>query len=188
MKNLIIFMILCTTSIANAATVWVEREGYHTALVLSAEDIVTHAPMMQDITGTRGYIRLGWGDRDYYGAERKTMGLMAKALFLPTPSVVEVANFKKPEQAGKTLVPLRISDGELKKLLAFITASIALDRQGQPSLVRKEPSGFRYYSAHGRYHLLRNCNNWTAKALHQSGQDVHYRTAFLAGRVMRQLD
>lgn len=188
MKKLTLFIMLCIASIANAATVWVEREGYHTALVLSAEDIVTHAPMMQDITGTRGYIRLGWGDRDYYGAERKTMGLMAKALFLPTPSVVEVANFQKPEQAGKTLIPLRISDGELKKLMTFITSSIALDRQGQPSLVRKEPSGFRYYSAHGRYHLFRNCNNWTAKALHRSGQDVRYRTAFLAGRVMRQLD
>jgi len=187
MTNLMITLLLMLAVQTQAATVWVEREGYHTALVLPAAEATRHAPQLQGISGSTGYVRFGWGNRDYYGASQKTPGMALKALLLPSQSAVEVALFNTPELAGDTLVKLEVANDELHDLVAFIASSFALNTKGQLVLARTEPTGFRYYQAHGHYYLFRNCNNWTAQALQRGGQDVRYRSAFLAGRVMRQL-
>lgn len=187
MKILISTLLLIAAVQTQAASIWVEQEGYHTALVLPAAEAALHAPSLQGITEKTGYVRFGWGNRDYYGASRKTPGMALKALLLPTQSVVEVAHFGTLEQAGSTLVKLEVASDELQDLMAFIASSFALNTKGLPVLTRTEPTGFRYYQAHGRYYLFKNCNNWTAKALQRGGQNVRYRSAFLASRVMRQL-
>lgn len=187
MNVLILLLMMLAIPGTQAATVWVEREGYHTALIVTTAEAARHAPALRAIIGDKKYVRLGWGDRDFYGARRKTPGMMAKALFLPTSSVMEVASLAQPEEYGTALHALTLNEQEMILLMSHVEASIAPAHNGQPVLVRQESNGFRYYAARGRYHLLRNCNNWTAKALHQAGQRVHYRTAFLAGTVMRQI-
>lgn len=187
MTVLMTFLLQMLVAQTQAASIWVEQDGYHTALVLPAAEATRHAPQLRNISESTGYVRFGWGNRDYYGASRKTPGMALKALLLPSQSVVEVAHFDTLEQAGSTLVKLEVESDELHNLMAFIASSFALNTKGLPVLTRTEPSGFRYYQAHGRYYLFRNCNNWTAQALQRGGQGVRYRSAFLASRVMRQL-
>lgn len=187
MNMLVLLLLMLAIPGAHAATVWVEREDYHTALIVTTADAASHAPALRTIIGEKKYVRLGWGDRDFYGASRKTPVMLAKALFLPTSSVIEVASLARPEEYSTSLHAVPLDEPEMRQLMHFIEASLAPPQNGQPVLVRQEPSGFRYYAARGNYHLLRNCNNWTAKALHQAGHRMHYRTTFLAGIVMRQL-
>ncbi len=170
-----------------ADTIWIEQESYHTAVVLPADVVKANAPALTAVIGNQAYVRFGWGDRDYYGASKKSTSKALKALFLAGPSVMEVASFAEPQQAGSRVVALTVSTQEVQQLLAFIEATFKLNAQQQPVLVRVEPTGFSYYEAVGRYHVFRNCNNWTAEGLQRSGLKVYFQGAFLAGQVMRQL-
>lgn len=184
-----VMLLWCCFSVgACADTVWVEQESYHTALVVPASAVLDYAPALQTVIGDKPYVRFGWGNREYYGSSQKSVGKALKALFVPGPSVVEVAGFADPEKAGRKVVALTVSARQSRQLLAFIVATFKLDVKQAPELVRVEPTGFRYYAAQGNYHALRNCNNWTAQALRQGGLDVRFRGAFLAGQVMGQVE
>ncbi|MDO9178823.1 MAG: DUF2459 domain-containing protein [Agitococcus sp.] len=187
MNKLSLWLLLSLSSPIFADTIWVERESYHTALLLPAAVVVAYAPALQTVIGNQPYIRFGWGNQDYYGASQKSIGKAMKALFIPSASVVEIAGFAEPTQAGATVVALDVSKEEIQQLLGFISTTFKFDSEHKPILVRTEPTGFRYYSAMGRYHLFRNCNNWTAEGLKRSGKDVYFRWSFLAGQVMGQL-
>lgn len=182
-----LWLLLSLSSPIFADTIWVERESYHTALVLPSSVVVSHVPALQTVIGTQPYVRFGWGNQDYYGASQKSIGKAMKALFIPSKSVVEIAGFAEPMHAGTKVVALEVSKEEIRHLLDFIGATFRFDAHKQPILVRTEPTGFRYYAAMGRYHAFRNCNNWTAEGLKHSGKDVYYRWSFLAGQVMGQL-
>ena len=187
MKKLCLCLLLCLSSRVFADTVWVERENYHTALVLPSSVVVTYVPALQTVIGNQPYVRFGWGNQDYYGSSQKSIGKAMKALLIPSASVVEIAGFVQPTQAGTQVVAVHVSKNEIQQLLGFISATFKLDDEHKPILVRTEPTGFRYYAAMGRYHLFHNCNNWTAEGLKVSRQDVYFRLSFLAGQVMGQL-
>lgn len=187
MNKLSLWLLLSLSTPIFADTIWVERESYHTALVLPSSVVVSHVPALQTVIGTQPYVRFGWGNQDYYGASQKSIAKAMKALFIPSPSVVEIAGFAEPIQAGAKVVAVEVNKEEVQQLLGFISATFKFDSENKPILVRAEPTGFRYYSAMGRYHLFRNCNNWTAEGLKRSGKDVYYRWSFLAGQVMGQL-
>lgn len=187
MKKLSLWLLLSLSSRVFAETIWVERENYHTALLLPTAVVVAHTPALQTVIGHQPYVRFGWGNQDYYGSSQKSIGKAMKALFIASPSVVEIAGFAEPVQAGAKVVAVDVSKEEIQQLLDFISATFKFDNEHKPILVRTEPTGFRYYAAHGRYHVFRNCNNWTAEGLKQSGQNVYFRWSFLAGQVMGQL-
>jgi len=187
MKNLSLWLLLSLSSPIFADTVWVEKESYHTALLLPTTVVIAYAPALQAVMGNQPYVRFGWGNQDYYGSSQKNIGKAMKALFIPSASVVEIAGFAEPTQVGATVVALDVSKEEIQQLLGFISVTFRLDDEQQPILVRTELTGFRYYAAMGRYHAFRNCNNWTAEGLKHSGKDVYFRWAFLAGQVMGQL-
>jgi uncharacterized protein (TIGR02117 family) len=187
MKSLLMLLCMLLSSPVWAETIWVEQESYHTALVLPTSVVVAHVPALTAIIGTQPYVRFGWGNQDYYGSSQKSVVKAMKALFIPSASVVEIAGFFEPAQAGANVVAVEVNQEKIQHLLRFIGATFRFDAKQQPILVRTEPTGFRYYAAKGRYHLFRNCNNWTAQGLQHSGQKVSFRWSFFAGQVMRQL-
>lgn len=187
MKKLSLCLLLSLSSRVFADTIWVERESYHTALLLPTAIVISHAPELQAVIGNQPYVRFGWGDQGYYGASQKSVLKAMNALFIPGASVVEIAGFIEPAQAGAKVVAVDVSKERIHQLLRFISATFKFNDKQQPILVRTEPTGFRYYAAMGRYHAFRNCNNWTAEGLKHSGKDVYYRWSFLAGQVMGQL-
>ncbi|MDP2228429.1 MAG: DUF2459 domain-containing protein [Moraxellaceae bacterium] len=172
---------LCSTAIATE--IRVGREGYHTTLLLPVAAARDISPLPALPADTQ-WIRFGWGDRDYYGSADKSTAGAAKALLLPTESVMEVVALQTPEETTATVT---LTASELARLKQYLHNSFRRDAAGQAQVLRTEANGFHYYAARGRYHLLRNCNHWTAKALHQAGQDVHWRRAVFAGSVIKQL-
>ena len=100
MNKLSLWLLLALSSRVFADTIWVERESYHTALLLPTAVVVAHTPALQSVIGNQPYVRFGWGNQDYYGSSQKSMGKAMKALFIASPSVVEIAGFAEPMQAG----------------------------------------------------------------------------------------
>ena len=168
-------------------TIWVERDRYHTAIVVSSQLVRDLAAELVPVLNSQPLVRFGWGDRGYYGAAQKNAFKAFKALFLPTRSVVEVSTFNHLSEVGDSVIALSLKDLDIKQLLTFISHSFKWDIAGQPVLLRTEQNGFRYYRARGIYHIFKNCNNWTAKALKRSGLHVRYLLAFFANSVMKQL-
>lgn len=173
-------------------TFWVERDRYHTAIVLERSIIERFAPHLLPIlsdfpTKDQNLIRFGWGDWDYYGSARQSLFKALKALLLPTRSVVEVSCFSRLEELGQSIVSLDTHEEQLESIVEFISKTFKFDKCQAPRFVREEKTGFRYYHARGFYHVLRNCNNWTAKALRKGDLSVKYRFAFSAKSVMKQL-
>lgn len=187
MNKLWLMLLSFFSAYSYADTIWIEQESYHTAVVLPVDVVKANAPALTAVIGNQAYVRFGWGDRDYYGASKKSMSKALKALFLAGPSVMEVAGFTEPAQAGDRVVALTVNTQEVQQLLTFIEATFKLNTHQQPVLVRVEPTGFSYYEAIGRYHIFHNCNNWTAEGLQRSGLKVYFQGVFLAGQVMGQL-
>jgi len=168
-------------------TIWVERDRYHTAIVVSSQLVRELAVELVPVLNNQPLVRFGWGDRGYYGAAQKNVGKAFKALFLPTRSVMEVSTFNNLAEVGDSVIALSLKDLDVGKLLTFISNSFNWDTAGLPILERTEANGFRYYRARGIYHMFKNCNNWTAKALKRSGVRIRYLLAFFANSVMKQL-
>ncbi len=166
--------------------VWVERDRYHTAIVLPTELVREVAGNLLPVLSDRPLVRFGWGDRAYYGASNQNLWLAIKALVLPTRSVMEVSSFNTLDEVGERVVQLG-SQVDVEKLLKHISNTFTWDTSGQPILERTGDNGFQYYSARGLYHMFKNCNNWTAKALKVSGLEIKHFRAFFAESVMKQL-
>lgn len=168
--------------------IWVEQDRYHTAIVLTTDTVEKLANQLMPVLNNQAFVRFGWGDRGYYGANNKSFFKAFAALCLPTRSVMEVSTFDTLEEVGEKIVELSKQELDVSQLLTHISRSFKWDKQGNPTLVRINDKGFHYYAAHGVYHMFKNCNNWTAKALKISGVKVRYILAFFAKSVMNQLE
>ncbi|MGH1470890.1 MAG: DUF2459 domain-containing protein [Cellvibrionaceae bacterium] len=172
-------------------TIWVEKDSYHTAIIVSRSQIEAYCPQFFPNVLTsfsdKSYIRFGWGDRDYYGASKKNFYKLFKALILPTRAVMEVSGFSSVEEAGDWIVSINGNEIDHSKLLSSIQKYFYTNKKFDVELLRKESDGCWYYRAKGIYFIFSNCNNWTAKILKRSGLSVHYWYAFLSPLVMRQL-
>ena len=182
-------LLLLSGSAARAESVWVQRDGYHTGILVDVLLLERDAPRLAGLARDRDtdYLRFGWGDRRYYGARDRHLGHALGALLWPTRSVVEVSGFPSLEAAGGEYRRLDMNRDQARRLLGFIQATFDMDAKGRPVLERIEGSGFRYYRAELRYHLLHNCNNWTAKVLDRADHDVPWLFSILAGPLMKRI-
>ncbi len=91
------------------------------------------------------------------------------ALFIPTPVAMRVLAYRNiPEQYEIKCVI--ISKSNCLRLMEFIDDSFQLNAQGNEINLTIDPSyGGGFYVAKGSYSIVRNCNDWTAKALRLAG-------------------
>lgn len=154
----------------------VVQTGWHTSLIVPAAALQASSPRLQQDFQGQQYLRLGWGDGDYFTGKNKHWTGATKALFASGYSALQVLAYHyEPwsELASENHAMVAISDDGLKALAAFIERSIARDAKGQ--VVFLEPSKANdnvFYLAAPRYGLLNNCNTWSVDALRQAGLPV----------------
>lgn len=118
------------------------------------------------------YLSFGWGEHDFYINTPTTADIkidtLIKALFYPNnTSVMHVRGFKNlPNNKYTHIKCVRISYDNYLRLVEFIQKSFQTDSTGR---VIRLANGYNayggFYGATGSYSILKNCNNWTAKAL-----------------------
>jgi len=81
--------------------IYLLNNGYHISLALP-RDNCPYADLFEvplNLSGQGGYFYFGWGDRQFYlgtpTVRNIDISMAAKALFTPTPSVLEVSYFNK---------------------------------------------------------------------------------------------
>jgi len=176
-----------------ANIIYIVSHGWHTGIVLPVNSIEKDLPALKNRFEKAEYIEFGWGDKGFYQAKKITFGLIIRAIFWPTTSVmhavavpagVDVTHyFNRSEIAS-----LNLNDEQLSSVAKFIANSFHRNEEQDIISQRKGIYGdSEFYQGVGDYYLMNTCNKWTAKGLKSIGMSVSPTFKLTAGSVMRYL-
>lgn len=163
---------------------------WHTSILIDAETVARHSRYLQQEAAGQRYIRIGWGDGNYFTGKSKSFGSATKALIASSHSALQVITYAQPPFASippETRVPIAITDKGMRKLIRYVDASFALDELGQviPLQAYASDTG-RFYQASGHYSLFSNCNTWSGRALQAAHLPVRSSLQLTARSVFEQ--
>ncbi|MEG4916449.1 MULTISPECIES: TIGR02117 family protein [unclassified Microcoleus] len=163
----------CTISL------YISNQGIHTEIIVPVKNesfdwnqYLRLTEIGRDATSDYQYLSFGWGDRAFM-LETPTSGSINpvtafKALFLPTPSTVQVQGYRVWPQNKETKC-VKLSGSNYLNIVNFIKNSFQLDAGGNKL---KISYGYHnsdsFYEANRSYSILRTCNDWTAEALQKA--------------------
>lgn len=163
---------------------------WHTSILLPAEAVLAHSRFLRASAQGKQYIRIGWGDGDYFTGKSKSLGTATKALFISQYSALQVLGYGVAPFAdipAETRVPLALTRQGMRKLVRYIDDSFVLDVSLRPIPLPAYGEGVGdFYQAHGRYGLFSNCNTWSGRALQAAGLPVRSRLQLTAQSVFEQ--
>lgn len=171
--------------------IYVVNHGWHTGLILPAEDIQLRLPGLKKRFGSTPYIEFGWGDKGFYQANEITTGLTFRAMFWSSGAVihavavpVDVLKFFPHSEVQQ----LCLSDAAASSLIDFVANSFTKNTLGEIVELKNGIYGdSQFYDGVGNYQLFNTCNKWTAKALRSAGFDIVPVFKLTAASVMSYL-
>lgn len=172
-------------------TIYVLSHGWHTGIAVRQSDVPENVwPERTDFVGKR-YLEVGWGDEAFYRAAEVTFGMVLRAAFTPTRSVLHVVGFDAPVEqffSRSEVIAVQVTHQDFLNLLGYIDDSVARKDEAVASALGPGVYGTsRFYPANGTYSLIYNCNTWVADALREAGLPVESRHSGTAGGLMRQV-
>lgn len=171
--------------------VYIVSHGWHAGIAFSTEDIPTDVWVSDDTLPPTHFLEIGWGDAGYYQAEQITFGLILRASFWPTPSVMHVAGFNSPVPqyfGASEVVEVLISEEGMRELAKFISGFFTTDEEGYAIALGGGLYGTysSFYEGETYYFLPKTSNTWTARALRSTGAPVTPAYGLTSGNVMYQ--
>jgi uncharacterized protein (TIGR02117 family) len=171
-------------------TIYVVVHGWHTGIVLSREDLGRNFLFLDDYLRPGRYYELGWGEAEFYQAEKVTPGIFLKAVFWSNPSVMHVVSVPtSPEKyfSGSDIVELNVSQLGLERMKDRLYASFMLDAANHAYPLKKGVNDeSRFFKAEGKYVITHTCNSWTADLLKQAGVPMGTLPTLRAASLIRE--
>lgn len=171
-------------------TIYFIYREWHTSLLIDAKTVTRHSRYLQQEAANQGYIRIGWGDGNYFTGKSKTFGSATRALLASSHSALQVIAYTQPPFTSipqETRVPIAITDKGMRKLVRYLDKSFALDESGRviPLQAYVADAG-NFYQASGHYNLFSNCNTWSGRALQAAGLPVRSGLQLTAQSIFEQ--
>lgn len=177
--------------------VFVTSNGIHTDFVLPVRTRTVNwrhkLPLHHFRQVDSGYthVAFGWGDRRFYMETPSwrdlTPSVALRSALLPTPSALHVLYLKGPPRHTKRQQSLLLSSEQYQKLVTYLDSQF---QQTNGQYRHITGSGYTsydtFYEAHGKFHILNNCNNWVNRGL-KAADTKAALWAPLPFAVMRQL-
>ena len=157
---------------ADEKTFHVVKDGWHTAIVLSRQDLGYEFSFLDDYLRESPYYEFGWGEADFYQTEKITISLVLKALFWKNPTVMHVVAVPTipGEYFKQEVVELNLSQTGLDHLRKALRASFKFDENNRPHSLKKGLYGeSKFFKAEGYFFIANTCNSWTAAMLESAG-------------------
>lgn len=170
----------------------VASNGWHTAIVAPAPTLTDTGllPEAEDFPGA-AFLEFGWGDRVYYPAKEKTIGMTLSAALVPTPAVMHMAGLAAAPRDGgssREVVAVPLTEAGFLKLVEALAAEFERPAGGRAASVsRGLYPGSRFYNARGEFHLFNTCNTWTARMLRAAGVAISPSGIVTADGLMARL-
>jgi uncharacterized protein (TIGR02117 family) len=168
--------------------VYVVRRGWHSGVALATADWPQRDwPPLTTFADAR-YLEFGWGDADFYQADKPGAGMALAAVLWPSSTVMEVVPLQAAPPPGTDdfeAVAVHVTNSELKAIASSLDASFeqAISQTGKT--YRTAGGEARFYRARGNFYLFRMCNRWTAELLQLAGCSVSPRLTMTAGQVVK---
>lgn len=171
-------------------TIYFIYRDWHTSILIDAKTIALHSRYLQHEAANQRYIRIGWGDGNYFTGKSKSFGSATKALIASSHSALQVIPYAQSPFTSipaETRVSIAITDKGLRQLIRYLDKSFALNESGQviplPAYVTDTGS---FYRASGHYSLFSNCNTWSGRALQAAKLPVRSSLQLTAKSVFEQ--
>lgn len=156
--------------------IYLVKEGWHTGLMIPVNDFTKQTlPVINYFDGFE-YVDIGWGDEDFYQAPEFNLYLAAKAILIPTPSVIRIDGYKfkieKIIEWREFAIMFTLSNDEYLKLCEFINLSFRYNKKNEIIVsMREEKKPIIFFKSVHSYCYIRTCNTWAAEALQAAGYD-----------------
>ena len=177
---------------AEERSIYVVTHGWHTGIVLSKEDLGPELGFVQDYLIPGQYYEFGWGEAEFYQAEKVTASIFLKAVFWRNPSVMHVVSLPtSPVEfyGGKGVTELNLSQTGLQHLKDKLRGSFEFEQQNRPYPLKGSPAGeSRFFKAVDYYLITNTCNKWTARMLESAGVPMDTVFTLRAASVVRQVN
>ena len=170
----------------------VASNGWHAAIVVPAPALADTGllPEAADFPHA-AFLEFGWGDRVYYPAKEKTVGMTLAAALAPTPAVMHMAGLAGAPRAGgssREVVAVGLTEAGFLNLIEALAAEFERPAGGRAaSVARGLYPGSRFYNARGSFHLFNTCNTWTARMLRAAGVAISPSGIVTADGLMARL-
>jgi uncharacterized protein (TIGR02117 family) len=171
--------------------IYIVKHTWHTGIIFNRNEADLYLPALADEFLNSYYLEVGWGDMDFYTADRGNIFLALKAALWPTKSALCVVGFNKHPFlvfGEERTVEVIISDKGFINLIKYINNSFALYDDSlniKLDTVMHGPS--RFYLSKEKYHGFKTCNVWTAKGLRKTGFPIIPFYAIRAKNVISQI-
>ena len=171
--------------------IYLLKHRWHTGIIINRSESCELLLALGNDFSNSQYIEIGWGDKDFYMAEKETVWLTIKAMFWPTKSVLHIAEinshplwlFKEQE-----IIELELTDENFAKLIQYFNNSFYIDsNQNNLKLGDGLYGNSQFYLSNEGYHLFKTCNVWIAKGLKIADIRIKPCFALTSKNVMKQL-
>ena len=155
----------------------VVSDGWHAAIVIPRPELVATGLLPEaDDFPDAAFLEFGWGDRVYYPAKKKTLGMALNAALTATPAVMHMAGLARAPDliyVDSEVVPVALTEGGFRHLVRAIARDFKRSEGGRAKPISRGlyPNS-NFYDAHGRFHLLNTCNTWIARKLRAAGVNL----------------
>lgn len=157
---------------------YIVNRDWHTGILLEMSDEIKKViPSVADFTEME-FIEIGWGDEEFYqNTTNFDLFLGAKAILVPTPSVLRVqgfhADFNSILYGCNYCIKIKLSIEDFNKICEGIENEFFKNENNSTELTSERYGGsIKFFKAVSSYHLLRTCNTWIAEIMESSGMDI----------------
>ena len=178
---------------AESATesIFIVKHTWHTGIIVERNRAHEFIPVLEGIFPASEFLEIGWGDKDFFTAEKGTSGLALKAALWPTKSVLLVSPYNRDPSAyfeDADLEKILLTTEEFSNICSYINRSFAIDGENKLIMVESESNvSGRFYLSSEKYHIFKTCNVWTAKALKKAGLPILPFFALRSENVLKQI-
>ena len=173
-------------------SVYVVKNNLHTGIVFPAESAVTtYIPAAENFINHK-YIDIGWGDEDFYQDPDPDYLLGAKAILVPTNSVVRIeglnSTINKIVKWSDFSIRFDLNDEQFKNLCEFVNGSF-LKNSDKNLIITSQKNNNRiiFYKSRLKYHLFNTCNTWIAEAFESCGFDISSSNVITAENLFEEI-
>ena len=172
-------------------TIFILKHRWHTGIIIKTDDVKNSISAVANDFKNTQYIEIGWGDKNFYMAEKETVWLALKAVLWPTESVLHVAEINQHpliQFNNHEIVELFLSTEDYNEIISYINQSFELDANNQNIKLSKGLySNSYFYLSKEKYHLFKTCNVWTAKGLKKGNVKINPSFALTSKNLIKQL-
>ncbi|WP_025604152.1 TIGR02117 family protein [Pontibacter actiniarum] len=160
--------------------IFVTSNGVHTDIIVPVATVYIdwrrRLPLHQfeRVDSSFRYLAFGWGDRRFYMETPEWSdlrpGVAVTAALWPTRSAMHVTYIRSRPVPNRRQQPVLLSPEQYQRLITYIDHSFVQQHDGYTHIRNTGYTGQdTFYEAHGRFYILKNCNNWVNQGLKRAG-------------------